>query len=50
MIRAITIDRIVNGTLITIMLAKVIPNVMSELNACGRLLLIIWRKVSTSLV
>ena len=50
MMSAMTMDRMVMGTLITIMLAKVIPNVINELNAWGRLLEIIWRKVSTSLV
>ena len=47
---AITIDTMVSGTLSTIMLVSVATMVMTELSACGRLWLIICRKVSTSLV
>ena len=50
MTAAMTIDTMVSGTLSTIMLASVMDIVMSEFSACGRLWLIIWRSVSTSLV
>ena len=47
---AMTMETQVSGMLSTIMLEKVTAMVMTELKACGRLLLIIWRRVSTSLV
>ena len=37
MTSAMTIDKMVMGTLMTIMLANVIPNVINELKACGKL-------------
>ena len=41
MTSAMTIDRMVMGTLITIMLANVMPKVINELKACGKLFEII---------